>query len=119
MILCLVLATNMTIHYEDHHLIFINQPLRFRFIAGLGFYGLNFNVGNLTGSIYVNNVVSGCAEIPQFLVILFSTRMGRKVLTIIALFLGAVSLISAAFMSAYLDDSKYRSLLYLTGRNLH
>ena len=31
----------------------------FRYIAGLGFFGLNFNVGNLTGSVYANNVVSG------------------------------------------------------------
>ena len=39
--------------------IFIVSVSRYIAVAGLGFFGLNFNVGNLTGSVYANNVVSG------------------------------------------------------------
>ena len=84
--------------------------LFYRFIAGLGFYGLNFNINNLAGNTYVNNVISGCAELPQFIIILISSKLGRKSLTVSALFLGAVALLSAAFMSAYLDDRKICSV---------
>lgn len=75
----------------------------FRFIAGLGFYGLNFNISNLEGSVYIINVVSGAAELPTVPLAILSQKLGRKVPTVIALFLGSVCLIASAVMNIYLD----------------
>lgn len=93
-----------------------------RFIAGLGFYGLSYNVGNLTGSVYINSLLSGVADLPTFSIILLSSKLGRKVAALSCLFLGAVTLISAAFMSAYLDNGEISfypaKLLTVQGRVL-
>ena len=75
----------------------------FRMIAGLGFYGLGFNVGNLTGSIFLNNVVSGAAEFPVFLVCVASSKIGRKSPNIGSLLFGSASLIACALMYVFID----------------
>ena len=75
----------------------------YRFTAGLGYYGLNFNVANLTGSIYINNLISGAVEIPAALIFFLSQYLGRKSLSITSLFLGSLSLIAVAVMSVYFD----------------
>ena len=67
---------------------------------------MSFNVGNLTGSIYINNILSGLADLPAFIIILLSAKLGRKISATISLFLGAAALISAAFMSAYLHEGE-------------
>lgn len=77
----------------------------FRFITGLSFYGLSFNVGNLTGSVYVNNAISGAVELPQVFFLLLSKRMGRKAPTVVSLFIGGVALIASALMNVYVDLS--------------
>ena len=75
----------------------------YRFTAGLGYYGLNFNVANLTGRIYMNNLISGAVEIPAALIFFLSLYLGRKSLSITSLFLGSLSLIAVAVMSVYFD----------------
>lgn len=74
-----------------------------RFIAGLGFYGLNFNVENLTGSVFVNNAISGAAELPVAFLILMSHRLGRRSVTVTSLFVGSVALIASSLITMYLD----------------
>ena len=85
-----------------------------RFIAGLGFYGLNFNVTNLTGSVFTNNVISGAAELPEILAVLLSQKTGRKPPIMAALFIGSIALLSSAILGIYLDsDSKLITLTWL------
>ncbi|KAF6040824.1 Orct [Bugula neritina] len=77
------------------------------FIAGLGFYGLSFNVGNLTGSVFINNIISGASELPQALFILISKKSGRKAPFMFFLLLGAIALTANAFIYAYTNVSGY------------
>ena len=85
-----------------------------RFIAGLSFYGLNFNVTNLTGSVFTNNVISGAAELPTVLTALLSQKIGRKPPIMAALFIGSIALLSSAIMGIYLDtDSELLTFAWL------
>lgn len=72
-------------------------------ITGLGFYGLAFNVGNLTGSVFLNNIISGAADLPSVLVVLISSRTGRKPPTIGSLLFGSACLIVCALMYVFAD----------------
>ncbi|XP_067942432.1 organic cation transporter protein-like isoform X2 [Watersipora subatra] len=72
-------------------------------IAGMGFYGLNFNVANLTGDVYTNNIISGAAEIPASALVFTTQKIGRKSLCIGSLLFGSLALISSAVMIVYLD----------------
>jgi len=53
--------------------------------------------------------MSGVADLPVAILILLSHRLGRKPLTIASLLLGTVTLITSAFLNAYINtDSKWR-----------
>ena len=80
---------------------------------------MSFNVGNLTGSIYINNILSGLADLPAFIIILLSAKLGRKISATISLFLGAATLISAAFMSAYLHEGEITDFTAMEIINVH
>ena len=46
------------------------------------YYGLSFAAGNLPGSVYVNNVISGLVELLSYVFTFFMLdRLGRKKLT--------------------------------------
>ncbi|XP_067942741.1 organic cation transporter protein-like isoform X2 [Watersipora subatra] len=72
-------------------------------IAGMGYYGLNFNVANLTGDVYINNALSGAAELPASILVYMVQKIGRKSLCIASLFFGSLALICSAVMTVYLD----------------
>jgi len=84
----------------------------FRFVSGLGYYGLSYNVGNLTGDVYVNNALISAAELPVFLFILLSKTTGRRKTCTSVLFIGAVSLVACAIMNAYLDLNGKQTFSY-------
>ena len=69
----------------------------------MGYYGLSFNVANLTGDVFINNIISGAVEFPASVLVLLSQKLGRKPLTIVPLFLGSCALVSSAVMAIYLD----------------
>jgi len=58
-------------------------------------------VGNLTGSVFINNIISGAAELPQFLIIIISAKVGRKPSFVLCLLLGGAALITNALLYAY------------------
>ncbi|XP_067942897.1 organic cation transporter protein-like [Watersipora subatra] len=83
------------------------------FVAGLGFYGLGFNVTNLLGNVYINNLIAGSAELATVPMTLLSKKLGRKALVIGSLFIGGASLLASTFMGMHLDSNKYGSLMIL------
>mgnify|MGYP001791436465 CR=1 FL=1 len=92
-----------------------NISFSFRFIAGLSFYGLNFNLGNLTGSVYINTLIYGVSELSVSILIAFSHQTGRRVPAIICFLIGGVTLILSAILSVLLNQESKLPFWELAG----
>ena len=60
------------------------MPILF-LIIDIVFYGIIFGLKNLKGSIYINGVVTGCADVvAAILIALISNKIGRKTYLLIS-----------------------------------
>ena len=79
---------------------------------GLIYYGISLNVGNLAGSIYLNNFLSGLVEIPSHIVAQFAVDIiGRRTTLMSMMSLSGFG----AFISGFLKG-KQRIFFALVGR---
>jgi len=79
---------------------------------GLIYYGISLNVGNLAGSIYLNNFLSGLVEIPSHIVAQFAVDIiGRRTTLMSLMSLSGFG----AFISGFLKG-KQRIFFALVGR---
>ena len=79
------------------------QTIYYRFISGFSYYGLNFNLSSLTGSVYINTLIYGLSEMSMSILIAFSHQTGRKIPSIVCLLVGGVALILVAVLNVQLD----------------
>ena len=75
----------------------------FRFISGFSYYGLNFNLSSMTGSVYINTLIYGLSELSVSILIAFSHQTGRKIPNIVCLLVGGIALILVAVLNVQLD----------------
>jgi len=70
----------------------------------MGYYGLALNVGNLVGDLYINNFIGGLVEVPAYILLLGTVRLGRKYFYIALMSIGGVALVVSAFLIVYVTD---------------
>lgn len=70
----------------------------------MGYYGLALNVGNLVGDLYINNFIGGLVEIPAYLLLFATMKLGRKWPYVSMMLIGGSALIGSAFMIVYTDS---------------
>lgn len=74
----------------------------------MGYYGLALNVGSLVGNIHVNNLIGGLVEVPAYLLLLGTMKVGRKWPYVGFLLIGGAALVTSAFLIVYMTtESKY------------
>lgn len=70
----------------------------------MGYFGLTLNVGNLVGDVFVNSFVGSLAEIPGYLILLVTIKVGRKKPFFILNLIGGAALIASAFLIVYISN---------------
>lgn len=80
----------------------------------MGYYGLALNVGNLVGNVFLNNFIGGLVEIPAYLLLFVTLKVGRKWPYVAMNMIGGVSLIASAFLITYASTGRFYSVLLLS-----
>ncbi|KAL8611301.1 hypothetical protein ACOMHN_013732 [Nucella lapillus] len=76
------------------------------FVSSLTFYGLNLNIGSLSGSVYLNFLLSGVVEIVSYaLCIVLLDRVGRRALNASLMLLAGVTCTATVFPVLYAPPS--------------
>ncbi|PAA75206.1 hypothetical protein BOX15_Mlig002548g3, partial [Macrostomum lignano] len=75
------------------------------FNVSMAYYGISLGIGDLGGSIFVNQLLAAAVEIPaRLLGMLASYRIGRRVSTMVSFGLAGICLTATAFL---FGDSRY------------
>lgn len=69
------------------------------FTVDFVYYGINFGLSSMKGSIYLNGMIAGGAELFSYLAggILSQTRLGRKGTAVLCYFIGGVACVLYCF----------------------
>lgn len=101
---------------SGRHLLFITFNICIQFnVIVLAYYGLSFSSGDLPGSIYVNNVISGLVEVASFIATFFLLNvMGRRNLTAFPLLFAGVCMIGGMLIVQFCEGAwKYELFRWL------
>ena len=91
----------------------------YRFVSSLTFYGLNLNIGNLSGSVYVNFLLSGVMELVSYILcIVLLDRVGRRPLNSVLMLLAGVTCTATIFPVLYAPQCEYCMYSYCLPRSL-
>ncbi|XP_067674156.1 organic cation transporter protein-like [Haliotis asinina] len=89
--------------FTTPYLLFITVIIFFNwFVASLAYYGLNLNVQNLSGNIYINFTISNTVELVSYITcMLLLDRLGRKFVQCGCLLLGGIACVCTMFPVIY------------------
>ena len=77
-------------------------------MSSLTFYGLNLNIGNLSGSVYVNFLLSGVMELVSYILcIVLLDRVGRRPLNSALMLLAGITCTATIFPVLYASQCEY------------
>ncbi|XP_046583279.1 organic cation transporter protein-like [Haliotis rubra] len=111
-------TVRVTQMFSTPYLLFITLIIFFNwFVASLAYYGLNLNVQNLSGNIYLNFTISNTVELVSYITcMLLLDRLGRKFVQSGCLLLGGIACVCTMFPVIYGNSDWMTVVLAMIGK---